>query len=53
VQPGSGSSIAPDPNGIPTATVGLNGSASTGPGTLSYTWSVISQPGTATNSYVA
>jgi hypothetical protein len=53
VQPGSGPSVAPDPNGIPVATVGLNGSASTGPGTLSYTWSVISQPGTATGSYVA
>jgi K319L-like, PKD domain len=36
---------------IPQATVGLNGSASSGPGTLTYSWSVIAQPGNATGSY--
>jgi hypothetical protein len=34
-------------------TIALNGSASTGPGTLSYSWSIISQPVNATGSYAA
>jgi hypothetical protein len=42
---------APDPAGIPGATVALNGSASTGPGTLTYSWSITAQPGNATLAY--
>jgi hypothetical protein len=44
---------APDEAGIPIATVPLNGSASTGPGALTYSWSVIGAPGSATGSYAA
>jgi len=44
--------VAPDPAGIPGATVALNGSASTGPGTLTYSWSITSQPGNAIGAYV-
>ncbi len=42
----------PDSTGIPVApTISLVGSASTGPGTLTYTWSVIAMPANATLSY--
>ena len=42
----------PDSTGIPVApTIALSGSASTGPGTLTYSWSVIAAPGNATGSY--
>jgi hypothetical protein len=46
---------APSPAGIPVGTVALNGSASTGPGTLTYSWSVISAPvaGGTNGSYAA
>jgi hypothetical protein len=44
---------APDPAGIPGATVALIGSGSTGPGTLTYSWSITAQPGNATGAYVA
>jgi hypothetical protein len=49
--PGGGVA-APDQNGIPGAAVALNGSASTGPGTLTYSWSITAQPGNATGAYV-
>jgi len=42
---------APNPAGIPGATVALNGNASTGPGTLTYSWSITGQPVNATGSY--
>ena len=43
----------PDSTGIPVApTISLVGSASTGPGTLTYTWSVIAKPANATGSYL-
>jgi mono/diheme cytochrome c family protein len=43
---------APDPTGIVVApTISLNGSGSAGPGTLTYTWSVIGAPPDATSSY--
>jgi len=43
----------PSSSGIPVApATSLIGSASTGPGTLSYTWSVISAPSNATGAYV-
>ncbi len=43
---------APDPTGIVVApAISLNGSGSTGPGTLTYTWSVIGAPPDATSSY--
>jgi hypothetical protein len=42
---------APDPAGIPAATVALNGSGSTGPGTLTYSWSITGQPGNASGAY--
>jgi len=44
---------APDSSGFPLATIALNGSGTTGPGTLTYSWSVFSQPGNATGSYAA
>jgi hypothetical protein len=51
---GASAVLAPDEAGIPVApTIALNGSASTGPGTLSYSWSIISQPVNATGSYAA
>jgi mono/diheme cytochrome c family protein len=51
--PFPGAFLAPDPAGIPESpAITLNGSASTGPGTLTYTWSIISQPGNATGAYV-
>jgi len=52
IVPFGGAAAAPDPSAIPVATVGLDGSASTGPGTLTYTWSVTAQPGNATGAYV-
>jgi hypothetical protein len=48
--PGGGV-LAPDPAGIPGATVALNGTGSTGPGTLTYSWSITGQPGNAIGSY--
>jgi len=48
--PGGGVA-APDQNGIPGATVALNGGGSTGPGTLTYSWSITAQPGNATGAY--
>jgi mono/diheme cytochrome c family protein len=41
----------PDPSGIPEATIALNGAASTGPGTLAYSWTVTGVPGNATGAY--
>lgn len=38
--------------GIPSGTVTLDGSGSSGPGTLTYAWTLLSSPGTATGSYV-
>jgi hypothetical protein len=49
--PGGGVA-APDQNGIPGATVALNGGGSSGPGTLTYSWSITAQPGNATGAYV-
>jgi len=40
----TGGVSAPSIGGIPLGTVGLNGSASTGPGTLTYSWTIISSP---------
>jgi mono/diheme cytochrome c family protein len=48
--PGGGVA-APDQAGIPGATVALNGGGSTGPGTLTYSWSITAQPGNATGAY--
>jgi hypothetical protein len=50
---GASGFLAPDPAGIPGATVALNGSGSTGPGTLTYLWSITAQPATATGAYAA
>ena len=42
----------PDSTAIPTpSTISLDGSASTGPGTLTYAWTVTAAPGDATGSY--
>jgi hypothetical protein len=41
----------PDSAGIPVATVALNGGGSTGPGVLTYAWSVTSAPVDAIGSY--
>jgi hypothetical protein len=49
----TGAVSAPSPNGIPVASLPLNGSASTGPGTLTYSWSVTVQAPNATGSYAA
>jgi hypothetical protein len=49
-----GGAAAPENTGIPVApAIALTGSASTGPGTLTYTWSIISAPGNATGAYTA
>ena len=49
-----GGVAAPENTGIPVApAIALTGSASTGPGTLTYTWSIISAPGNATGAYTA
>jgi hypothetical protein len=49
-----GGVAAPENTGIPVApAIALIGSASTGPGTLTYTWSIISAPGNATGAYTA
>jgi mono/diheme cytochrome c family protein len=49
-----GGVAAPENTGIPVApAISLIGSASTGPGTLTYTWSIISAPVDATGAYTA
>jgi hypothetical protein len=41
----------PSSAGIPVATIALNGGASSGPGTLTYSWSITSAPVNATGAY--
>ncbi len=39
--------------GVPAGTVTLDGSGSSGPGTLTYSWSIVSQPTNATGTFAA